>query len=145
MDVAIQNDGAAKITRTLPLHTRDNTTFRQNLVNIGAQRGWFIHNEDYRGVSVVAPADALSDIDRMSQAPLEWIKTNNHPALPAQPPDDTTNLVNVRLQIQTHGTDQEILYFLAMYFSLIAAICTLVGAIAYTYHLARNNHQGQPA
>ena len=144
VDVAIQNDGAAKITRTLPLHTRDDTTFRQNLVNIGAQRGWFIHNEDYRGVSVVAPADALSEIDRMSKAPLAWIKANHHPALPAQPPADITNLVNVRLQIQTQGTGQETLYFLAMYFSLIAAISTLVAAIAYTYYLTRNNPQGQP-
>ena len=138
IEVAIQNDGVAKIRKTIHLHIRDDSRFRNNLFNIAAQRGWFIHSVDARGISVVAPAEALTQINDVTQNPVKWILTNRDPGLPAQPPADTSNLVNVRLDIQSQGTGKQSLYFLAEYLCLVATIFTLIGAIGYTGYLASN-------
>ena len=102
---ALQHNMYTRLTKTIRLHERESQNFEENFFNIAAQRGWFAHSSDHQRFTLVLPQDELPELDMASANPTGWILEHRKPGLAARGPSDTTNLINVRIDVETTGKE----------------------------------------
>ena len=136
---ALQHNGRAAITKNVEIDVRESGNFKENFFNIAAQKGWFAHAPDLHGFSVVIPKEELHALDTLRADPVSWILEHRNPNLVAQGPSDTTNLVNVRLDVDTTGKGGYFRIILGALVCVLGALFTWIIGIHFTWQFIQGS------
>ena len=143
---ALQYNGQTALSKTVRIHMRETDRFERNFFNIAAKNGWFAHNPDKWGFSVVMPADQITKLDLVSADPIGWILEHRNTTVPAQGPTGTEDLVNVRVDVEQTDNGQYIMISLLAYGAIVGGIISTFGAGCCTWVFLldrRNDREGK--
>ena len=121
------------------MHVRESRNFKENFFNIAAQKGWFAHGLDHYGLCVVLPSSELPALDTLHADPTGWVLKHRDPSLTFQGPSDTTNLVNVRLNVNTTGKVGYDLITIGTAVSILGAWLAGIIGLNCTWRLVQGN------